>query len=243
MASQPCSARAASALKKSKGNNVSTIPSGVLTSTLQALTAKQLIDYYPPPAPLAAALQQPSTDPTVYRDNPDYIKLLNEQTYWHYAVDVPNRYAADRFAFACKTWEMQGKSPFLPPPPAYVVFDVIAFNQWWTQLKTTQDATGEAPPLFFVKPAPLPANPVIVAAGAPAPTPPAFDGPIGSAVPNNTGLFRSAGPPADRFPDGYTYVGPTGVYQKHIYANPFEAGGARIVWIARMDDSIQPPSV
>src|SRR5690349_9529482 len=174
----------------SKGEHVSTTMSNaaVLTSTLQALTAQQLIDYYPPPAPLSTVLQQPSTDPAVYRDNPDYIKFLNEQAYWRYAVDVPNRYAADRFSFACKQWEMgtrdpngqsQGKFPFLPTPPAYVVFDVDAFNQWWAQYSAKW---GDAPPMYFVKPAPLPPAPVIVSPNAPPPPPPNLDGPIGAAA-------------------------------------------------------------
>ena len=221
---------------------MSTTPSSpaVLTSTLQALTAQQLIDYYPPPVPMGSALQQPSTDPAVFRDD-GYIKRLNEQAYWHYAVDVPNRYTADRFSFACKTWEMGTvvngtnavKSPFLPQPPAYVVFDVAAFNQWWDQY-TAKIAVAfgdhEAPALFFIKPAAVPPPPVIVAAGQPPPPPPALDGPIGSAVPNNPGVFTPSA--TDNFPDGYMYAGPTGVYQKHIYSNPFTAGNVRVIWIA-----------
>jgi hypothetical protein len=215
--------------------STTTTSPAVLTSTLQALTATQLIEYYPPPAPLGAPLQQPSTDPAVYRDDPNYIKLLNEQMYWKYAVDVPNRYTADRFNFACKQWEMAGKLIFLPLPPAYVTFDVNAFDQWWAQYVAKM---GEAPPLFFIKPATLPPPPVILAAGAPPPPPAATDGPIGAAVPFNPGVFRSAGALADRFPDGYLYAGLTGVYQKHVYADPFEACGVRIIWIARSENDM-----
>jgi hypothetical protein len=216
---------------------VSTTPANpaVLISSLQALTAAQLIDYYPPPAPLSTVLQQPSTDPAVYRDNPDYIKFLNEQTYWKYAVDVPNRWTADRFNFACKQWEQAdrtaaGKSPFLPAPPAYVVFDVDAFNQWWTQLVPALQGTGEAPPLFFIKPAALPPPPVILPAGitVPPPPPPATDGPVGAAIPNLPGMFDPG--PGDKFPDGYVYAGPTGVYQKHFFGSI--ANNVRAVWIA-----------
>jgi hypothetical protein len=59
---------------------------------------------------------------------------------------------------------------------------------------------------------------------------PATDGPIGSPAPNNPGVFNPSA--ADKFPDGYIYAGPTGVYQKHIYSNPFTAGQVRIIWIA-----------
>ena len=210
----------------------------VLISSLQALTAQQLIDYYPPPTPLSIVLQQPSNDPAVFRDNPDYIKFLNEQTYWKYAVDVPNRNAADNFSFRSKQWEQAqgGKTPFLPAPPAYVVFDIDAFNQWWTLLVPTQQTTGEAPPLFFVKPATLPPPPVILPAGitAPPPPPPATDGPVGAAIPNLPAMFDPA--PGDKFPDGYVYAGPTGVYQKHFFGSI--ANNVRAVWIALA--TIQP---
>ncbi len=222
--------------------SIPTTTAAALTSTLDALTAAQLIAYYQPPAPLSTVLQQPSTDPAVYMMDPDYIKLLNKQMYWKYAVDVPNGYAASDFAWRCKTWEMGAaatnadgststkKSLFLPAPPSYVYFDQNAFDQWWTQLQGDRTAQ-EAPPLFFVKPYPNPPSPVIISASAPPPPAPAVDGPIGAAVPNNPGVFQTAGAPADNFPDGYIYAGPTGVYQKHIYSNPFTAGNTRVIWV------------
>ena len=222
--------------------STNTTTTAVLTSTLDTLTAAKLIAYYPPPAPLSTVLQQPSKDPSVYMQDPDYIKLLNKQMYWKYAVDVPNAYAASDFAWRCKTWETGSpttnpdgttslkKSPFLPAPPSYVVFDENAFNQWWMQLQSDRTAQ-EAPPLYFVKPAPLPSPPVMVAADAPPPPPPTNDGPIGAAVPNNPGVFNSAGAAVDNYPDGYIYAGPTGVYQKHIYSNPLAAGNTRVIWV------------
>jgi hypothetical protein len=197
-----------------------------LASTLEALTAPALIAYYPPPAPLAGVLQKPSTDPSVYRDDPNYIKLLNEQMYWKYAVDVPNRYTADRFAFACKQWEQAGKSIFLPLPPAYVVFDVNAFDQWWAQYVAK---LGDAPPLFFIKPAALPAPPQILSPSDVLPPVPAIDGPIGAGVPFNPGVFTPSA--ADHYPDGYMYVGPTGMYVKHVFNNAFSVPPVRVVWV------------
>lgn len=205
-----------------------------LTSTLADLNAAKLIAYYPPPTP-GAILVQPSTDPSIYVDDPSYIKHLNEQSYQRYAVDVPNQWNANRFAYAAKQWEAN-KSATNIPRPSYVAFDAPGFDRWWDMLQATyapgSPTQGEnAPPLFFVKPAPLPPDPVIISEGTePTPKPPATDGPIGAAVPNNPGVFNPAG--QDNYPDGYVYAGPTGIYQKHIYSNPFTAGNVRIIWIA-----------
>lgn len=207
-----------------------------LTSTLAELTAAKMIAYYPPPAP-GVPLVQPSTDPAVYVQDPSYIKNLNEQAYQKYAVDVPNQWAADRFAYAIKQWEA-AKSATSIPKPAYVAFDANAFDQWWSQLQATYNQGSpsygqNAPPLFFVKPAPLPPEPVIIAPTTAPPPPPAMDGPIGGAVANNPGIFNPS--PNDNYPDGYVYAGPTGLYQKHVYNNPFTAGNVRVIWI-----SLQP---
>lgn len=204
-----------------------------LTSTLADLTAAKLIAYYPPPAP-GAPIISGSSDPDVYR-SADYIRQLNEQAYHKYAVDVPNQYEADRFAFRSKQWEMNGKSSILPAPPKYLAFDVTAFNQWWAQYVKITDISNygshDAPPLFFIKAALLPPDPVILNTAAQQPAaPPAIDGPIGSAVPNNPGVFNPSA--NDNCPDGYVYAGPTGIYQKHVYSNPFTAGNVRVIWIA-----------
>lgn len=209
-----------------------------LTSTLADLTAAKLVAYYPVPTP-GVPIVQPSTDPNVYVNDPSYIKHLNQQAYQKYAVDVPNQWAHDRLDFAARQWEANKSATNIPKPgtngvPAYVVFDGNAWEQWWAQY--THDGQGtfgqDAPPLFFVKPAPLPPDPIVLAASAPPPPPPALDGPIGAAVPNNPGVFSSAGPQADSYPDGYIYAGSTGIYQKHIYATPFTGDHPEVLWIA-----------
>jgi hypothetical protein len=192
-----------------------------LTSTLADLTAAKLIAYYPPPPP-GVPIVSASTNPSVYASDPTYLEQLNAQSLQKYAVDVPNTNVAATFSFACNTWEQNGKSPTLPAPPAYSVFDSQAFNQWWAQYATN---LGTAPHLFFIKPAP-----VILPAGMPPPPPPSYDGPIGAPVPNNPGVFNDS--PNDPFPDGYVYSGPTGIYQKHVYSNPFTPGNTRVIWIS-----------
>jgi hypothetical protein len=204
----------------------------ILTSTLADLTAAKLTSYYAKPLE-GVPIVQPSTDPTVYVQDPNYIKNLNKQAYQKYAVDVPNQYEADRFNFRAKQWEAN-KSATNIPKPSFLIFDSDAFDRWWTILNLTytdgSPTRGDnAPPLFFVKPALLPPDPVILAAGAPPPPPPATDGPIGSPVPFNPGVFNPSA--TDTFPDGYVYAGVTGIYQKHVYSNPFTAGNVRIIWI------------
>lgn len=213
----------------------------VLASTLADLTAAKLVAYYPVPTP-GTTIVQPSTDPAVYVNDPTYIKNLNQQAYQKYAVDVPNQWAHDRLDFAARQWEANKSATSIPKPgtngvPSYVVFDGNAWEQWWAQYIHAGLGTfgQDAPPLFFVKTAALPPDPVILDASAAPPPPPASDGPIGAAVPNNPGVFSSAGPQADNYPDGYIYAGPTGVYQKHIYSNPFTAGNVRVIWV-----SLQP---
>lgn len=206
-----------------------------LTSTLAALTCPQLEAYYTVPAPLGTIVAG-STDPAVFATE-TYIEQQNAQQYHRYAVDVPNTNTANQYDFTCRTWQSATpRSSYLPVPPAYVVFDGNAFHTWFTMLNATYTngsaAFGQAaPPLFFVKPAPLPADPIILAAGVTvAPVAVVTDGPIGAAVANNPGVFNSAGA-SDTFADGYVYLGVTGVYQKHIYSNPFTAGLTRVIWI------------
>ena len=103
-----------------------------LTSTLADLTAAKLIAYYPPPAPgvpIAHGIHQPA----VYASDPTYFGATQRAVLQKYAVDVPDTNIAATFSFACNTWEQNGKSPTLPAPPAYSVFDPQAFNQWWAQ--------------------------------------------------------------------------------------------------------------
>src|SRR5207302_6588109 len=76
----------------------------ILTSTLADVTAAKLTSYYAKPLE-GVPIVQPSTDPTVYVQDPNYIKNLNKQAYQKYAVDVPNQYEADRFNFRAKQWE------------------------------------------------------------------------------------------------------------------------------------------
>lgn len=197
-----------------------------LTSTLKALTAAQLVGNYPPPTP-GQPIVAPSTDPSVYMGDPNYLKQLNAQFFQKYAVDVPNQNALNRYDFACKQWEQSGKPAMLPPPPTYLVFDQRAFDQWWDQYNANRGQN--APPLYFIKPAPLPPAPVIVAEDAKPPAQPALDGPIGAAVPANPGVFNPSS--SDKFPDGWIYAGPTGVYQKHVYSNPFTADQTRVLWV------------
>ena len=203
-----------------------------LTSTLADLTAAKLVAYYPVPTP-GVPIISGSTDPAVYVQDPNYIKELNRQSYHKYAVDVPNQYAHDRLDFAARQWEANKSATNLPKPgvspvPAYVVFDDSAFDQWWAQYSANPGQ--DAPLLYFVKPAPLPPDPVILNTPTPAPTVAATDGPIGAPVPNNPGVFNSSA--SDNYPDGYVYAGPTGIYQKHVFTNPFTAGNTRIIWIA-----------
>lgn len=205
-----------------------------LTSTLADLTAAKLTAYYTPPPP-GTVLVQPSADPTVYVQDPSYIKHLNQQAYQKYAVDVPNQYEADRFNFRCKQWE-SAKSATSIPRPSFLIFDGDAFDRWWAMLQETyapgSPTQGDnAPPLFFVKPAPLPPDPVITPEGSTPNAPPVLtDGPIGAPVPNNPGVFLPSA--IDNAGDGALYAGPTGIYQKHVYSNPFTAGQTRVVWIA-----------
>jgi hypothetical protein len=198
----------------------------LLTSTLADLTAAKLIAYYPAPAP-GVPLVAASTDPATYAGDPSYLKQLNGQALEKYAVDLPNANTAARFDLACKLWETNGKSMTLPTPPAYVAFDAQAFDQWWAQYTAV---LGDAPPLYFIKPALLPLPPVILPAGMPPPPPPAYDGPVGFAAPNNPGVYNPSA--NDHYPDGYVYAGPTGIYQKHVYSNPFTVGNARVIWVA-----------
>lgn len=197
-----------------------------LTTTLADLSADQLIAYYPPPVP-GIAVVIPSPNPAVYTNDPSYLKQLNAQSLQKYAVDVPNANTAARFDFACKTWEGNGKTAALPAPPAYSIFDAQAFDQWWAQYTAK---LGDAPPLYFIKPADLPPPPVIIPAGMPPAPAPAFDGPIGNPVPNNPGVFNPSA--NDPYPDGYVYAGPSGIYQKHVYSNPFTPGNVRTIWIS-----------
>jgi len=207
-----------------------------LQSTLADLTAAKIVAYYPPPAPDSGSVQG-STDPNVYVNDPNYIKELNRHAFHRYAVDVPNQSAANQLDFAAKQWEANKSATSIPKPgispvSAYVQFDDTAFDQWWQQYNHDGLGTmGEnAPPLFFVKPYPNPPDIKILAEGQqPPPQTAATDGPIGSAVPNNPGVFNSSS--ADSFPDGYIYAGPTGIYQKHIYTNPFTAGNTRVIWM------------
>lgn len=190
-----------------------------LTSTLSDLTCAKLEAYYIPPTP------GNGTPSGAGLNSPDIIKQNNAIALQRYAVDQPNASALARYDFACKTWA-QAKTSTLPTAPAYLVFDANAFDQWWAQLEANTGA--DAPPLFFIKPASLPPPPVILDPTVP-PPPPALDGPIGAAVPGNPGVFNPSA--SDNFPDGYIYAGLTGVYQKHVYSNPFTAGQSRVIWV------------
>lgn len=210
-----------------------------LTSTIADLTAAKLIAYVPPPAP-GIALVAPSTDAALYMANPSYLKQLNQQAFQRYAVDQPNANAAARFDFASKTWEQSGKNPTaIPQWPVYSYLDQRAFDEWWNAVNS--NLGQDAPPLFFIKLLPVPPPVQLVATDAPPAPPPAYDGPVGAPVPNNPGVFNAAS--GDRYPDGYIYAGPTGIYQKHVYSNPFTSGNVRIIWMELTpSESYFPPA-
>jgi hypothetical protein len=218
-----------------------------LTSTLADLTAAKLIAYataaLPPPV---GTLQVPSTDPNVFAGNTNYLKLLMKQADWHYGVDVPNLIALDGgkinggdgkggFVLAADNWEEFGKPTAAPPPafPSLKFFDESGFDLWWTQYTAPANQGQDAPPLFFIKPVPaLPALVILEAGSNAPPPPPALDGPIGAAVPMNPTVYSpSAADNAQQYPDAAFYAGLTGIYQKHIYSNPFTVNQTRVVWI------------
>lgn len=123
--------------------------------------------------------------------------------------------------------------PGWPTPwPHYDTVDLAKFDLWWTVTNLggtdpSRAVNGDIPKFFVVPAAPLPAIVILPADGKT--SPPQSDGPIGPAVPNNPGVFTSSG--NDSYPDGYMYVGKTGIYQKHIYSNPFTADETRVIWI------------
>ena len=212
-------------LRRSKLQNMSA-QQPVLTSTVQDLTAAKLIAYYPPPAPIPWPSAQPATVQTTE------IEQQNAAAMQHYAVDVRNANVLADYTTAANNWQtnkvLEPAAP-LPTPPQYVYFDGGAFTQWWADYQATIGTGNNAPPLYFIKPFPNPPDPVILAAGAVTIAVPALDGPIGAAVPGNPGVFTPSA--SDNFPDGYVYGGPTGVYQKHVYSNPFTVGQTRVIWV------------
>src|SRR5207237_492210 len=106
-------------------------------------------------------------------------------------------------------------------PFPYLVFDTVSWGQWWKLLLAEyvpgSPTMGQnAPPLFFVKPAILPPDIVIL---PPTIVPPhgvsGFDGPVGAPEPGNPGVYADATPPGQSFNDLAEYDGPTGKYIYH----------------------------
>lgn len=176
-----------------------------------------------------------STDPSVFRGD-GYIKALNLTQFigivYGGGIDGKllgtNQKALQAFEFQSHEFAEHKDTAAVPVMPKYNIVDLAAFDQWWAQYEANMGQ--DAPPLFFIKPAPALPAVQLVSADAPAPVPAATDGPIGAAVTNNPGVFNSSGS-GDTYPDGYLYPGPTGIYQKHIYNSPFTAGSTRVIWI------------
>src|ERR1039457_6020809 len=134
-----------------------------LSVTLKNLTAQMLSDYYTPPATIAPTTQ-PSVDPTIYVNDPNYIKQLNKQFFQQYSIQVPNQYTHDRYDFATKNWELSGKSSTLPPAPQYVQMSDTGFETWWKDYCAgIVSGAQEAPPqMEFLVNFPQPEPPVIL---------------------------------------------------------------------------------
>jgi len=229
-----------------------------ITSTLADLTAAQLTAFAQANMPIPPAIGNvPTPDPNNPLDT-QQSQLLNlraevSRVYGLNGMNGDNQTILNTFSFACHNWQEGGKTADIPAFPIFKIVDPQAWLQWWFQLNTVY--LNSSPNYqsvnfiqsmesnkFYIKPAQaLPA--VIIVGDAPPTPPPATDGPIGAPVPNNAGLFYSAGAPTDLYPDGYLYMGPTGVYQKHVYSPPFTAqpaprrissifgGNPIIVWI------------
>lgn len=207
-----------------------------LQSTLADLTEDKLVNWAKAGMPIAPQFNPAtiSTDPSVYRGD-GYIKALNLTQFigiiYGGGIDGKllgtNQKALQALQSAAHEFAQHKDTNPVPLPPNYNIVDLAAFDQWWAQYEANMGQ--DAPPLFFIKPAPKLPPVQIITAGTPAPQTSATDGPIGAPVPNNPGVFNSSGA-GDNFPDGYLYAGPTGIYQKHIYSNPFTAGNTRIIW-------------
>jgi len=189
-------------------------------SNLLSLSIDEMISYYAAPVPIPPTVQ-PSTNPDVYMNDPNYMKGLNKQFFESYAVQVPNTQAFDTYRTALQNWAIMRTGP-LPTPPSYVKLDDAGFNAWWAAYCMAYGAGKDAPPVNFIIPvAPLPPAPEIVA-----PVVPTSGSPIGAA--DGASIFMSSSnDSAARFPDGSIYQDSTGTYVKHIYITPF---GTTVFW-------------
>ena len=189
-------------------------------SSLLSLSIDDMISYYAAPAPIPPTVQ-PSTDPNVYMNDPNYMKGLNKQFFESYAVEVPNTQAFDTYKTALQNWAIM-RTGALPTPPSYLKLDDGGFDAWWSAYCVAYGAGKDAPAVNFIIPiAPLPPAPEIVA-----PVVPTSGSPIGAA--DGGGIFMSSSnDSATRFPDGSIYQDSTGTYVKHIYITPF---GTTVFW-------------
>src|SRR5581483_399818 len=152
-------------------------------SNLLSLSIDEMISYYAAPVPIPPTVQ-PSTNPDVYMNDPNYMKGLNKQFFESYAVQVPNTQAFDTYRTALQNWAIMRTGP-LPTPPSYVKLDDAGFNAWWAAYCMAYGAGKDAPPVNFIIPvAPLPPAPEIVA-----PVVPTSGSPIGAA--DGASIFMS----------------------------------------------------
>lgn len=193
-------------------------------SSIQNFTIDELAAYYAPPAAIAPTVQ-PSADPHVYMNDPNYIRGLNKQFMEQYAVVVPNNFAYDNFKFALQNWNKAGKTSPLPAAPVYVQLDDAAFDAAWREY-CANIAAGDPMPLgdSFIAAAPALPAPIVLPATLSAIS--TTTSPIGAA--NGGRVFQSS--TADsltRYPDGSIYSDSKGTFAKHVFLTPF---GTTIFW-------------
>jgi hypothetical protein len=223
------------------------VPPAPLITTLADLNATVLFAYVSGAVPSRGTiLQPPSTDSSVFAGNTNYLHLLNKQAAQRYQVDVPNSLALDGgtinggdgkggFMLTATNWDNFGRKIGQPPPgapggaawPSFLAFDSAAFDMWDSMRMANPSA--EPPPEFYIKNAGF-IPPLQLVAEAPAAAP-ALDGPIGLPVPNNPGVYNPSSLDGQQYPNNYVYTGPTGVYQKHIFNDPFAPNQTRVIWI------------
>lgn len=197
-----------------------------LTSTLSNLTAAMLKSYGAPPPSGPDPSFVPSTDANVFV-TASYIEQLNANFAKVVMVDQPNQALFAHFSGLCDAWESNrnGKdASAIPAFPQYDYFDNAAFHLAWGQFT---NSGGFLQPIYVKQLPVLPAV-QIIPEGQVVATTEQTDGPIGKNL--GGGYFESSGI-NDAYTDSQFYQGPTGTYQKHIFANPFTKNQSRTVWV------------